>query len=162
MGYKSSHNQWIKIFELIEIDPEVVKTFLRGKKRERTSLRPRKRSWAIEWVFSYAGSYVCIVIKAKVTITRATKFITVVYHHNQDCFCIFWYFMLPWRTLLGFFPWWDKRLSRGFYFCWFFSTLKNQPGLSWNVLWMCFAVRQQGLTLVCLAERSDSGLLHSI
>ena len=44
MGYDSSHNQWIQLYELRDTALEVMKTFLRGKERERDSLRPRKRT----------------------------------------------------------------------------------------------------------------------
>ena len=44
MGYDSSHNQRIRLSELQDTAPEVVKTFLRGKRsEERLSLRPKKR-----------------------------------------------------------------------------------------------------------------------
>ena len=38
MGYASSHNQWIWLFEPPDTAFEVVKTFLRGKEQERVSL----------------------------------------------------------------------------------------------------------------------------
>ena len=46
--------------------PEVVNTFLRGKERDRLSLRPRKRIWEIVLVGSLVAFYLCRLVKIKV------------------------------------------------------------------------------------------------
>ena len=66
-------------------------------------------------MFSLVVFYVYILFQSKVINTRVTKFMTVVYHNTQACFCI----VLMFNATLGgpswFIPWVRQKTFEGFF-----------------------------------------------
>ena len=156
MGYYSSYKQWIKPLKLWETNPEVVKNFLMEKEQEGVSLRPRNKTWALVLVLGLARFYAYIFVKSKAIKTQVTKFITLIYHYTQVCSCIV---LMFYATLGG--PSWFLSLGKqkafeDSSFCCLFLNLNYQPGFSWQVSWVHFAVGPQGSISVCLAKKSNS------
>ena len=78
--YDSSDNQWIGLSELKDTACKMVKIFLRGKERERVSLKPRKRIQEIVLLLRLVAFYIYGLVKVKVINSRVTKYKKVVKH----------------------------------------------------------------------------------